>query len=32
VLKGVAQVDGFLNCGVALISELAVFMLQVCDQ
>jgi hypothetical protein len=30
VLKGVAQVDGFFDCGVTLVSELAVFILQVC--
>jgi hypothetical protein len=30
VLKGVAQPDGFLDCGVSLVAELSVFILQVC--
>jgi hypothetical protein len=30
VLKGVAQVDGFFDRGVALSAELFVFILQVC--
>jgi hypothetical protein len=30
VLEGVSQVDGFFERGVALLSELSVFILQVC--
>ena len=32
VLKGVAQVDGFFDRGVALSAELFVFILQVCHE
>jgi hypothetical protein len=32
VLEGVSQVDGFLDCGVTLVSELSVFILKVCDK
>jgi hypothetical protein len=32
VLEGVSQVDGFFKRGVALLSELSVFILQVGDQ
>jgi hypothetical protein len=32
VLEGVSQVDGFLDCGVTLVSELTVFILKVCDK
>ena len=30
VLEGVAQVDGFFDCGISLVAELFVFILQVC--
>jgi hypothetical protein len=30
VLEGVPQVDGFFKRGVALLSELSIFILQVC--
>ena len=30
VLEGVAQVDCFFDCGVSLVAELFVFILQVC--
>jgi len=30
VLERVAQVDGFFDCGISLVAELFVFMLQVC--
>jgi hypothetical protein len=30
VFEGVAQVDGFFDCGISLVAELFVFILQVC--